>query len=101
MMSRRCKERGIPGSIEIIFIACKELGIYIISNVYCLLYLQISYTATSISLSDTRRFPNFFRTISSDNASIDTITAVVREYGWQQVAIVEERSELYSNVSAV
>ena len=70
------------------------------NNVYTLLYLQISYTATAISLSDTRRFPNFFRTISSDNASIDTITAVVREYGWQQVAIVTELSELYSNVSA-
>ena len=65
------------------------------------LILQISYTATAISLSDTRRFPNFFRTVSSDNASIDTITAVVREYGWQQVAIVTELSELYSNVSAL
>lgn len=61
-------------------------------------FSQISYTATSISLSDKGRFPNFLRTISSDNASIDTITAVVREYGWRQVAVVTEMSELYSNV---
>ena len=63
-----------------------------------LYYMQISPTATSIILSDKRLFPTFLRTIPSDNASIATITAVVREYAWQQVAIITERSPLYSNV---
>ena len=60
--------------------------------------LQISPTATSIILSDKRLFPTFLRTIPSDNASIATITAVVREYAWEQVAIITERSPLFSNV---
>ena len=70
------------------------------SCLFFVFFSQISYTATSITLSDKRRFPNFLRTISSDNASIAAIIAVVREYGWQQVAILTERSELYSNVCA-
>ena len=60
--------------------------------------MQISPTATSIILSDKRLFPTFLHTIPSDNASIATITAVVREYAWQQVAIITERSPLFSNV---
>ena len=60
---------------------------------------QISYTATSITLSDTERFPNFFRTISSDNSSIAAFSATIEEYGWEQVAIITQINELFSNVS--
>lgn len=62
------------------------------------LHLQISYTASSITLSDKRRFPTFLRTISSDNASIDIVSEIVREYGWEQMAIVTETNELFMNV---
>jgi len=60
--------------------------------------MQISYTATSIELSDKRRFPNFLRTIPSDNASIITVSTVVRQFGWEQVAIVTSRDALFSTV---
>ena len=60
--------------------------------------MQISYTATSIELSDKRRFPNFLRTIPSDNASIITVSTVVRQFGWEQVAIVTSRDVLFSTV---
>lgn len=63
------------------------------------LYKQISYTASAISLSDKRQFPTFVRTISSDNASIDIVTALVKEYGWEQVAIITEINALFMNVS--
>ena len=60
--------------------------------------MQISYTATSVLLSDKRRFPNFLRTIPSDNASISMIGAVLREYQWRQMAIITQRNGNFPNV---
>jgi len=63
------------------------------------LLLQISYTATSITLSDKQRFPTFLRTISSDNASIALLQDLVAEYQWRQVAIISTNNDNFGNVS--
>ena len=61
--------------------------------------IQVSYTATSITLSDKRRFPNFLRVIPSDTAASATVMNVVREFDWEQVAIVTHINAVFSNVS--
>lgn len=60
--------------------------------------VQISYTATSITLSDKQRFPTFLRTISSDNASIALLGDLVTEYGWRQIAIISLNNANFVNV---
>ena len=59
---------------------------------------QVSYTASDITLSDKRRFPNFLRIIPSDTPAIISVTSVVREFGWDQVAIVTQIDNLFTNV---
>lgn len=61
--------------------------------------LQITSTAYSITLSDKRRFPNYFRVSPSHNASARAFDVIIREYGWQQVAIVSQLNELFVDVS--
>ena len=59
---------------------------------------QVSYTASDITLSDKRRFPNFLRIIPSDTPAIISVTSVVREFRWDQVAIVTQIDNLFTNV---
>ncbi|XP_061174752.1 uncharacterized protein LOC133183871 [Saccostrea echinata] len=53
---------------------------------------MMSYSSTSVSLSDKTRFPNFFRTIYSDHIQIEVITSLMLELQWNYVSIVHENS---------
>ena len=61
--------------------------------------MQVSYTATSPDLSNEARFPTFFRAISSDISTVDANVALIKEFGWRQVAIITENINLFIAVS--
>ncbi|XP_072041331.1 metabotropic glutamate receptor 4-like [Amphiura filiformis] len=47
----------------------------------------ISYWATSDELSDSKRFPFFFRTIPPDKLAIKVIVDILRHYNWKYIAL--------------
>ena len=48
---------------------------------------MVSYWATSDELSDTRRFPTFFRTIAPDQLQVQTIIDLLRHFKWKYIAL--------------
>ena len=57
--------------------------------------IQISYASTSATLSNKSLFPNFFRTVPSDESLPPALATVMQYYGWRQVAIVTERESQF------
>ncbi|RDX88934.1 Glutamate receptor 2.7, partial [Mucuna pruriens] len=55
----------------------------------------ISYTATSPSLSPTRK-PYFIRTARDDSSQVEAIAAIVKAYGWREIVPIYEDTE-YGN----
>ncbi|XP_022090341.1 metabotropic glutamate receptor 2-like [Acanthaster planci] len=53
---------------------------------------QISYWSTSPDLSDTRRFPYFFRAVPSDQFQAQAMIDIVLHFNWTYVSIVFENS---------
>lgn len=49
---------------------------------------QISYSSTSIELSNKETYPSFLRTIPSDDFQVKLIVAVVRHFNWSYVSVV-------------
>jgi len=65
------------------------------------IFLQVSYTATSPDLTNAERFPTFFRAISSDISTVAASVGTIRQFGWQQVAIITQNVNLFREVSVV
>ncbi|XP_062599862.1 metabotropic glutamate receptor-like, partial [Saccostrea cucullata] len=53
---------------------------------------MISYSSTSVSLSDKSTFPNFFRTIYSDKIQVKVIITLMLELHWNYISIVHENN---------
>ena len=53
---------------------------------------QISYSSTSILLSNKEVYPSFFRTLPSDTYQAKAIADVLRTFGWNYVSIVASDS---------
>ena len=60
--------------------------------------MQISYGASSPSLSTVEMFPNFFRTIPSEVQSNSARFALMNKYGWEKVATLHETQTIFSQV---
>ncbi|KAJ9573800.1 hypothetical protein L9F63_008837, partial [Diploptera punctata] len=54
---------------------------------------QISYMATSPSLSDNDRFPYFFRTVPSDVNQAHAMLEILRKFNWTYVSVVHSDNE--------
>ncbi|XP_046477673.1 metabotropic glutamate receptor 6 isoform X1 [Neodiprion pinetum] len=57
---------------------------------------QISYMATSPSLSSKDKFPHFFRTVPSDVNQAHAMLEILKDFGWTYVSIVYSDTE-YGN----
>lgn len=53
---------------------------------------MVSYSSTSVSLSNKQAFPNFFRTIYSDQIQVKVLTSLMSELEWNYIAIVYENN---------
>ena len=60
--------------------------------------LQVSYGASSPSLSNREQFPNFYRTIPSEIQANSARFGLMRKYNWIKVAALYETVPLFSLV---
>ena len=60
--------------------------------------MQLSYGASSPSLSSTEMFPNFFRTIPSEVQSNSARFALMKKFNWERVATLHETQTIFSQV---
>ena len=64
-----------------------------------LLYPQISFAAASISLSDSKLYPRFLRTIPADDMVPQGMIAVMKEFNWENFGIVTQQEDAFTSVS--
>ena len=61
--------------------------------------LQVTYGATSPSLSNLQAFPFLYRTVSTNSALARTMALLVKTFGWSQVATFYENNVILRNTA--
>ncbi|KAL3058845.1 hypothetical protein OYC64_010896 [Pagothenia borchgrevinki] len=74
-----------PMSSEMVSVIGKLLGFFLMP--------QVSFGATSDKFSDKLLYPSFFRTVPSDKWQVKVIALLLKEFGWNWVAVVGSNEE--------
>lgn len=72
---------------------CLMKHLFYTHTIVSVLFLQISYLASSPSLSDRSQFPNFFRTIPSDIYQARAMAQLAIRFQWTWIGAVLENSD--------
>ncbi|KAM5145614.1 vomeronasal type-2 receptor 26-like [Mantella aurantiaca] len=93
----RCKSQG--HLITVVGFASSILSVLVAETFGMFGYPQISYGATDPLLSDTQKFPNFYRTVPSAIHLQNVLNLVLKYFGWTWVGIIY--SDCESHESAI
>ena len=63
-----------------------------------LYHQQVSYSSTTPSLSDKRKYNHFFRTIPNEVFVSKARYALMKEHNWGRVALLYETQTIYATV---
>ncbi|KAI4826568.1 hypothetical protein KUCAC02_030014 [Chaenocephalus aceratus] len=74
-----------PMSSEMVSVIGKLLGFFLMP--------QVSFGATSEKFSDKLLYPSFFRTVPSDKWQVKVMALLLKEFGWNWVAVVGSNEE--------
>lgn len=69
---------------------CGHFHVFLISS---LLHVQVSYGASSETLSNTELYPSFYRTVPSDKNLVEAVVLLLTHFGWNWVATVGSDDE--------
>lgn len=70
------------------------------SMFFSLFSLQLSFAATTPVLADKKKYPNFFRTVPSDNAVNPAVVKFLNYYNWSRVGTLTQDVQRFSEVSS-
>ena len=77
--------------------SCNKFNpLWLISIFY--LYFQLSYGSSSPALSNSRRFPTFFRTHPSATLHNPTRVKLFQKFEWTRIATIQETQEIFTSV---
>lgn len=62
-------------------------------------FFQIAPTSTSPRLSNTKIFPRFLRTISSEAEIVVGIIQAMKQFKWSRIAVITQNDNLFTFVS--
>lgn len=70
-------------------------------GLHCRLHFlfQLSFAATTPVLADKKKYPNFFRTVPSDNAVNPAVVKFLNYYNWSRVGTLTQDVQRFSEVS--
>lgn len=71
---------------------------YCPNNSVCLSSVQLSFAATTPVLADKKKYPNFFRTVPSDNAVNPAVVKFLSYYNWSRVGTLTQDVQRFSEV---
>ena len=74
-----------------------KIPLYLTPPMHALL-MQLSYGSSTPTLSNTKSYPNFFRTIPSEVQSNSARLAIMKKFGWKRVATLHEALAVFSLV---
>ncbi|XP_041352652.1 gamma-aminobutyric acid type B receptor subunit 1-like isoform X2 [Gigantopelta aegis] len=57
--------------------------------------VQISFTSTSVPLSDEKRFPMFFRVVVSERQVNYALVGLIKQFNWTKVAIIHHTNNYF------
>ncbi|KAK6491233.1 gamma-aminobutyric acid type B receptor subunit 2-like [Huso huso] len=60
--------------------------------------VQLSFAATTPVLADKKKYPNFFRTVPSDNAVNPAVIKFLKKYEWSRVGTLTQDVQRFSEV---
>ncbi|XP_028673964.1 gamma-aminobutyric acid type B receptor subunit 2 [Erpetoichthys calabaricus] len=60
--------------------------------------IQLSFAATTPVLGDKKKYPNFFRTVPSDNAVNPAVVKFLQQYNWRRVGTLTQDVQRFSEV---
>ncbi|XP_048085778.1 gamma-aminobutyric acid type B receptor subunit 2 [Alosa alosa] len=60
--------------------------------------VQLSFAATTPVLADKKKYPNFFRTVPSDNAVNPAVVKLINFYNWSRVGTLTQDVQRFSEV---
>ena len=61
-------------------------------------FFQIAPTSTSPHLSNTKIFPHFLRSLSSEAEIITGIIQAMKQFGWSRIAVITQTENLFTFV---
>ena len=62
------------------------------------LFFQLSYASSVDTLSNQQRFPNFFRTHTSESNLAISIISIMEKFGWKKLKIITQEESLFVQV---
>ena len=83
-----CIANNTPNVISVVGGASSKISSSVSTLLGVDLIPQISYSSTSIDLSDKLKYPNFLRTIPPDNFQAEFIVDILEKYGWEYINVL-------------
>lgn len=62
-------------------------------------YMQLSCVSSSAALTNRVRFPSYFQLLAPDAYLADGFLAIIKNFGWQRVAIILQDENLWTVVN--
>ncbi|XP_028820374.1 gamma-aminobutyric acid type B receptor subunit 2 isoform X2 [Denticeps clupeoides] len=90
--------QGIEPAVQLAIQHVRESRQYPFSLITKIYDTELSFAATTPVLADKKKYPNFFRTVPSDNAVNPAVVKFLNYYNWSRVGTLTQDVQRFSEV---